>query len=464
MSDTAGLQAIAVRGIPEITPGADLGAIIARACAEAVWPDGSRGLRDDDVVVVTSKVVSKAEGRMRPAAERDAAIDEETIDVVARRDGPGGSLAIVRDRRGLVLAAAGVDESNAPDGFVLLLPEDPDASARALREALEGDSGRRLGVIVTDTLGRAWRLGLTDCAIGIAGLDALDDLRGQPDASGRSMSATVVAVADEIAAAADLVKGKVGNLPVAVVRGHGHPVTAAHGPGAQTLQRPPSEDLFPLGTQEARAAGSRAAVGMRRTIRSFGDDPVDPGAVHRAIAAAATAPAPHHARPWRFAVLDRGAARERLLAAMAEQWRDDLRTIDGLDGAAIDRRVARGDLLHRAPVVVMAFLDTRAAHHYPDERRSSAERDMFVAAGGAAIEALMVSLAAEGWGSAWVSSSFFCADTARSALGIVEPWLALGAIAVGRPAKAPIPRPAPDLAAIAAELEYPVPPPHGQDA
>ncbi|MER1998070.1 MAG: coenzyme F420-0:L-glutamate ligase, partial [Arthrobacter sp.] len=188
-----------VAGIGEIQPGDDLVKIIGSACG--------KDLRDGDILAVTSKIVSKAEGRIMDAALRDEAVEQETVRVVATREHPGGVTRIVENRLGIVAAAAGVDASNTPDGTILLLPVDPDAFARSLCAGLKQDFGVDIGVVITDTLGRPWRQGQTDAAIGAAGLEVLLDLRGTPDASGRPMSATVTAVADEIAAAADLVKG-----------------------------------------------------------------------------------------------------------------------------------------------------------------------------------------------------------------------------------------------------------------
>lgn len=201
-----GYRVWAVAGLPEVAAGDDLAKLIASA---------EPGLADGDVLLVTSKIVSKAEGRIVQADDREAAIDAETVRVVARR----GALRIVENRQGLVMAAAGVDASNTPSGTVLLLPEDPDASARAIRDGLRVALGVEVGVVVTDTFGRPWRAGLTDVAIGAAGVRVLDDLRGGTDAYGNPLSATVVATADELASAGDLVKGKAAGLPVAVVRG-----------------------------------------------------------------------------------------------------------------------------------------------------------------------------------------------------------------------------------------------------
>ena len=181
---------------------------------------------------------------------------------------PGGVTRIVENRQGLVLAAAGVDGSNTPDGLVLLLPIDPDASARAICAALRERTGLRLGVLVTDTAGRPWREGQTDIAIGAAGFAVLDDLRGTTDASGRRLDATVAAVADEIAGAADLVKGKTSGNPVAVVRGLGRLVGDLDAEpdvrGASLLQRASESDMFRLGTAEAHAEGFAAGFAAGR--------------------------------------------------------------------------------------------------------------------------------------------------------------------------------------------------------
>ena len=239
----------AVEGIPEIVPGDDLALIIGDALNGA--------LADGDILAVTSKIVSKAEGRIVRAADREQAITDETVRVVATRTHPGGVTRIVENRLGLVLAAAGVDSSNTPAGTVLLLPVDPDASARRLRTALEARFGIRLGVIVTDTLGRPWREGQTDVAIGASGVRVLDDLRGSLDSEGRRLEVTAPAVGDEIASAADLVKRKSEGLPVAVVRGLPH-LLHADAPGARVLIRPAASDLFRLGTDEAWHEGFEA--------------------------------------------------------------------------------------------------------------------------------------------------------------------------------------------------------------
>ncbi|HEU5267344.1 MAG TPA: coenzyme F420-0:L-glutamate ligase [Jatrophihabitans sp.] len=246
-----------VLGIGELRPGDDLAAAIGAAVA----------LQDGDVVVVTSKVISKIEGRLvrletddpqQREAARQAAIEAETNRVIARRD----DLRIVQTRHGLILAAAGVDASNVARDELALLPVDPDASAERLRDALRERAGVEVGVVISDTMGRPWRDGLTDAAIGVAGLTGLTDHRGAVDAHGNTLQVTRVAVADEIAAAADLVKGKLAGIPVAVVRGLAQDGKLPDdGRGSRDLIRDPASDLFRLGTAEAIALGRADALG-----------------------------------------------------------------------------------------------------------------------------------------------------------------------------------------------------------
>ena len=273
---TGRLTVWGISGLGEFGAGDDVGAAIAGA-----EPD----LRDGDVVVVTSKVVSKAEGRIVDLP-REEAIGRETVRLVAAR----GATRIVETRHGFVMAAAGVDESNVAAGTVALLPVDPDASARTIRTRLRELRGVDVAVIVTDTFGRPWRNGLVDVAIGAAGIDVLDDHRGRNDAFGHTLEMTVTAVADEIAAAAELVKGKLDGVPVAVVRGLLYR-SPQPDDGARALIRAAADDMFRLGTREAMR--SALFVTDSGSPKPSYDDPVV-----TAVAAARAAPQPVGASAW----------------------------------------------------------------------------------------------------------------------------------------------------------------------
>jgi coenzyme F420-0:L-glutamate ligase/coenzyme F420-1:gamma-L-glutamate ligase len=432
--DHAAPDAITVRPVhrlPEFRPGDDLAAALAAA---APW------IADGDVVVVTSKVFSKIEGRLVPAptdpeardALRRELVDAETERVLARR----GRTLIVAGKLGIVQAAAGVDGSNVRADELALLPADPDASAARLRADLRRLLGVTVAVVVTDTLGRSWRVGQTDVAIGSAGLAVLHRYEGQTDPQGNPLLVTEVAVADELAAAADLVKGKLGGLPVAVVRGAA-PVD--DGSTARELVRPLDEDMFWLGTDEAIATGRRQAVLLRRSTRQFADEPVDAAALRRAVGVALTAPAPHHSTPFRFGWVRDRDRRAALLDALAARWREHLEA-DGRPADEVARRMRRGDLLRRAPELVLAFRTGAGMHDYPDDARRIGERTMFTVAGGAAVQSLLVALAAEGLASCWVGSTIFAPDVVRRELGLPADWQPLGAVAVGVPVEPLAPR------------------------
>jgi coenzyme F420-0:L-glutamate ligase/coenzyme F420-1:gamma-L-glutamate ligase len=431
------LQVLPVRGLPEFAPGDDLAAAVAEA---APW------LVDDDVLVVTSKVLSKIEDRTVPAPTdpderarlRAELVEQEAVQLVAQR----GEAMITRNELGIVQAASGVDASNVPTDRIALLPRDPDGAARQLRSRLRELLGVRVAVVITDTMGRAWRNGQTDAAIGAAGLPVLHGYAGSTDERGNELVVTEVALADELAAAADLVKGKLHGVPVGVVRGL---ALQDDGSTARDLVRPEDKDMFRLGADEALAQGRREAVLLRRSVRTFADEPVDPEALRRAVGSALTAPAPHHTQPVRFVWLRDRGIRAKLLDAMRTAWLEDLRA-DGRSERSAQDRVGRGDLLYDAPELVLPFLVADGAHHYPDERRSGAEHQMFTVAAGAAVQGLLVALAAEDLGSCWVSSTLFCPEVVRSELDLPENWEPVGAVAVGRAAEpSPGPRPPREL-------------------
>jgi len=247
---TGGVEVLAIAGLPEFGPGVEIGAeIVARA-----------ELRDGDVVVVSQKVVSKVEDRIRRLAEVTPGAEARRLAAELGKEPAlvelilAESRAVLRAERGVLIAEtahgfvcanAGIDTSNmAEAGTVALLPEDPDASARRIRGEIRAATGAGPAVIVADSFGRAWRLGQVEVAIGCAGLAPLDDWRGRADAGGRELEATVIAIADEAAAAADLVRDKASRVPVAIVRGLERHVSTEDGPGAAALRRPPAEDLF----------------------------------------------------------------------------------------------------------------------------------------------------------------------------------------------------------------------------
>lgn len=236
------IEVIGIEGVPEIRPGDDLAWILVEAAATT--PATGGGLRDGDVLVITQKVVSKAEGRLEPVDPADPLshkpiVERESVRVLRRR----GDLVISETAHGFICANAGVDLSNVERGYAALLPVDPDRSARRLRDGIRGRTGVAVGVIVSDTFGRPWRRGVTDVAIGVAGVAAVTDLRGTTDAFGRELQVTEVAVADELAAAADLVCGKAAGIPAAIVRGV-DPGWLREGSVRDEIVRHPSDDLF----------------------------------------------------------------------------------------------------------------------------------------------------------------------------------------------------------------------------
>ncbi|MFT5224085.1 MAG: coenzyme F420-0:L-glutamate ligase/coenzyme F420-1:gamma-L-glutamate ligase, partial [Glaciecola sp.] len=329
----------------EMREGQDIaGALLASASQAGIT------LEDGDVVCVASKVIAKSQGawidlQLGPDPSSDelrearrAAARARAARIVA--DTP--FVLITQTHHGFVCANGGIDASNVPDARGLDLPEDCDRSASELRAQLRDVTGREVGVVVTDTFGRPWREGQVDVALGVAGVAAMRDERGTTDRLGRTLEVTIVALADQLAAAADLARSKSDGTPFVVIRGLGDAV-AGDGTGRE-LVRDGATDLFRHGGPQAVEAG---VIG-RRTVRSFSPEPVAIDLLARAVAAAATAPAPHHTRPWRFIRLTT-ATREVLLDAMARQWRKDL-VADGLPAQRIDDRVTRSHaILRQAP-------------------------------------------------------------------------------------------------------------------
>ncbi|MEU8167675.1 coenzyme F420-0:L-glutamate ligase [Micromonospora sp. NPDC049004] len=338
------LEILPVLGIGHVTEGDDLAAVIATA---APW------LRDGDVLVVTSKIVSKAEGRLvdvpADGPERLAAREEvlagETARVVASR----GATRIVQTHHGFVMASAGIDASNVDKTRLVLLPVDPDASARELRAALRERYDLDVAVIISDTMGRPWRNGLTDVALGVAGMPAIRDHRGEVDPYGNELQLTQMAVVDELAGAGELIKGKCDQVPVAVVRGYLAATRADDSDGARTLIRDAAQDLFSLGTAEARAAGLAEAATLTEAIDP---EPVDPAAVRRALDAVAEVVTPGTV----FTLIDEAEVRAGLVAEVPGWPADASALVLGTAPAPVDPMdlVRFGADLHRLRVALAA--------------------------------------------------------------------------------------------------------------
>jgi dehydro coenzyme F420 reductase / coenzyme F420-0:L-glutamate ligase / coenzyme F420-1:gamma-L-glutamate ligase len=386
------IEVIPIREVPEIVPGDDLAGILGRALSRQ-----RVALQDDDVVVVTQKVVSKAEGRVVPEAPVGKAgwVAREARRIVARR----GDLVVAETRHGFVCANAGVDASNVADGYLTLLPVDPDASAEVIRTALSASTGARIAVVITDTFGRPWRQGLVNVAIGCAGLPALVDLRGTKDGVGRVLEATVEALADEVAAASGLVMGKADGIPAAIVRGLRFEGGALP---AGALVRPPGEDLFRESAMQALISWSEDGA--------FGPGDVAPDLVQEALLAAGSALGTGNGRSWLLVEAARGPRREALVAA------------------------AEGDaakVIATAPVVVVLSAGPPVAPGGAYEQTHGG-RDEVLLSAGAAMQNVVLAFHALGLASCWIPPSQFAASPAASGLGMVTGGELLGAIAAGR--------------------------------
>jgi coenzyme F420-0:L-glutamate ligase/coenzyme F420-1:gamma-L-glutamate ligase len=401
------VEVLALRGIPEVHPGDDLALLLEPALR-------GMGVRDGDVLAVTQKIISKAEGRVVPARGIDW-VAAESRRVVARRE----EILITETRHGFVCANACVDASNVAEGFVSLLPEDPDGSAEELRASIADRLGTRIGVVITDTFGRPWRRGVVNVAIGCSGLPALVDLRGSTDDRGRELTATIVALADEIAAASGLAMPKAGRIPAAIVRGISMPVepgSPGSTIGASAIVRPPDEDLF--------RESPLLSISSRRATRSFRPGAVPRLAIEEAVRAACAAPTPDDAVPWLFVALESGPARRRLVGAM---------------------RPASPEDLDHAPLLILPFVRL-PGHDEAEHPGPAPERDTFLLSSGAAIQGLLLGLHAQGLASIWLPSPPVRPEAMREALSLDDEWTPAGIVAAGwPPAESPPPGPPLDL-------------------
>jgi coenzyme F420-0:L-glutamate ligase/coenzyme F420-1:gamma-L-glutamate ligase len=379
------LEITGLEGIGEVRPGDDLARLLAVPL---------RALRadDGDVIAVTQKVVSKAEGRIVPDVDRLEVIARETEHVLAAR----GDLIITRTRHGFVCANAGVDASNVELGMLSLLPENPDASAAALRTSLRDRVNADVAVIITDTFGRAWRRGVVNVAIGCAGLPAVVDLRGRADHAGRTLEATEVALADEIAAASGLVMAKDAGVPAAHVRGVDR--LGAVASTAADLLRSPSEDLFP-----ASPASAVRSMGRMRSMA--------PGAVPRpflieAFAAAIDAQEPAASYEWRFEVLESRASRA---------------GIAGISGRLDDSRLAGAteDAVVVVPSVSLPEPGPSLAHAAKDDMTLLMDL-------GATIAYVRLCLRARALSTRWTVAPAAARDSLAKAVGCGDRWTPLG--------------------------------------
>ena len=383
------VEVIPIRGLPEVAPGDDLAALIL-----AGLHGGGLSLQDGDVVAITQKAVSKAEGRVVPEGPggKEAWVRKESRRIVARR----GDIVIAETRHGFVCANAGVDASNVMEGFLTLLPEDPDGSAERIRSALVDAAGAHAGVVITDTFGRPWRTGVLNVAIGCAGLPSVVDLRGTKDGLGRVLEVTIVALADEVAAASGLAMGKSDGIPAVVVRG----VQAEAPPSpASALVRPSHEDLFRTSPEQAIRDRLEATV--------FEDRAVPHHLVEEALSTALSAPSSLKGSATLVSIESSPARRRILVAADAE-----MRSVLGA-----------------APVLVIAFARL-------SQPGAEGQRDEHLAGGGAAVQNLLLALSAQGLASSWISPRWFGPALVEDLAGGADA-VALGAVVAGWPLRRP---------------------------
>ena len=372
------IELIPLEGLPEVEPGDDLASLLQPSLRR-------HGASEGDVVAITQKIVSKAEGRIVPDDDRASWVARESVAVVARR----GDLLITRTEHGLVCANAGVDASNVAPGFLTLLPEDPDASAERLQKEFAARLGlARLGVVVTDTFGRPWREGVVDVAIGCAGMPAVLDLRGTVDDHGTVLETTIVALADAVAAASGLVMTKTARVPAALVRGLGRAIGDAPLGAARDLVRAPADDLFRESVAVALASAAPSSM--------FGSGDVPRALLEEAIAAASPRLG---AAVCFFVAVDSTAARRRLLAAVEDP----------------------DDALRTAPVLIVLCVGAAP---------ETSEQATFLTAG-AAIRSLVLALHAQDLAWSWDPGRVLDPERVRAALTLDPDRRPIGVVAVG---------------------------------
>jgi coenzyme F420-0:L-glutamate ligase/coenzyme F420-1:gamma-L-glutamate ligase len=443
MSGSAGrVSFTALGGVPMVQPGEDLASIVVSALRAS-----NEVLLDGDILIIAQKIVSKSENRFvnladivpstearRLAAEvnKDPRLVElilrESDEVVRyRRD-----VLIVAHKLGLVIANAGIDQSNVEqdgsDNMALLLPKDPNRTCSEIVHELKRRTGAQVGVIINDSHGRAFRHGTVGVAIGSSGIVALADLRGAPDLFRRNLKSTEVGVADEIASAASLLMGQADEAqPIILARGLSH----LKGNGcASDLVRPKTADLFRTPTEPALAD----LLGARRSIRRYRDKEVSHETIERVLQAAITAPSAHNRQPWRFAVLKDADTKGRLADMMGERLRQD-RLRDGDSPDVVERDVARSaSRISGAPVAIIVALTMEDMDFYPDARRMAAEHHMAVQSTAMAIENMLLAAHAMGLGSSIMCAPLFCPDVVCVALPLSPDWEPQALVTLGYPA------------------------------
>jgi coenzyme F420-0:L-glutamate ligase/coenzyme F420-1:gamma-L-glutamate ligase len=433
---------IALASVPMVRPGDDLATIVTSALQAS-----NEVLQDGDVLIIAQKIVSKSENRLVeladivPSAEaRRLAADvnkdprlvelilQESDEVVrSRRD-----VLIVAQKLGLVIANAGIDQSNieqdGSDGAALLLPKDPDRTCREIAQELKRRTGVEVGVIINDSHGRAFRQGAVGVAIGSFGIAALSDLRGAPDLFKRNLKSTEVGVADEIASAASLLMGQANEgRPVILARGLSH----MKGNGcAADLVRPKAIDLF----RAPAEPDLMNLLGARRSIRRYRDKEVSHKTLEKVLQAAIKAPSAHNRQPWRFAILKDTVTKRRLADAMGERLRQD-RLRDGDAPDVVERDVARSaSRISGAPVAVIVALTMEEMDRYPDARRMAAEHHMAVQSTAMAIQNMLLAAHAMGLGSSIMCAPLFCPDVVCAALPLPPDWGPQALVTLGYPA------------------------------